>query len=55
MEPVGVTEILLKQRIAEFITPFTALFQSKQKNRSISERFIGIINLFFLFDFFILL
>lgn len=33
MEPVGVTEILLKQRIAEFITPFTALFQSKQKNR----------------------
>ena len=31
MEPVGVTEILLKQYISKFITPFITLFQSKQK------------------------
>lgn len=33
MEPVGVTDILLKQYIPKFITPFITLFQSKQKNR----------------------
>nr|DAW04202.1 MAG TPA: hypothetical protein [Caudoviricetes sp.] len=38
MEPVGVTEILLKQYIASFITPFTTLFQSKQKTASIRQR-----------------